>query len=94
VPDALHRKLTVRAAESGQTLSDYLRAELGRLAARRLVRAGEVSPERAAEAMADRRDLVEVLLSFERFSVVATMLPRSGRIQEDSGGTLRISSAP
>ena len=34
VPDALHRKLKVRAAASGQTLSDYLLAELERLAAR------------------------------------------------------------
>ena len=34
VPDALHRKLKVRAATSGQTLSDYLLAELVRLAAR------------------------------------------------------------
>ena len=34
VPDALHRKLKVRAADSGQTLSDYLLAELERLAAR------------------------------------------------------------
>jgi plasmid stability protein len=34
VPDALHRKLKVRAAEAGQTLSDYLLAELERLAAR------------------------------------------------------------
>jgi antitoxin FitA len=34
VPDALHRKLKVRAAGSGQTLSDYLMAELERLAAR------------------------------------------------------------
>ena len=34
VPDALHRKLKVRAAGSGQTLSDYLLAELVRLAAR------------------------------------------------------------
>ena len=30
VPDALHRKLKVRAAGSGQTLSDYLLAELER----------------------------------------------------------------
>jgi Antitoxin FitA-like, ribbon-helix-helix len=28
VPDALHRKLKARAADSGQTLSDYLLAEL------------------------------------------------------------------
>jgi plasmid stability protein len=34
VPDALHRKLRVRAAGSGQTLSDYVLAELERLAAR------------------------------------------------------------
>ena len=34
VPDALHRKLKVRAAASGQTMSDYLLAELERLAAR------------------------------------------------------------
>src|SRR4029077_3487760 len=34
VPDALHRKLKVRAVEAGQTLSDYLLAELERLAAR------------------------------------------------------------
>src|SRR3972149_5902103 len=34
VPDTLHRKLKVRAADSGQTLSDYLLAELVRLAAR------------------------------------------------------------
>jgi plasmid stability protein len=34
VPEALHRKLKVRAADSGQTLSDYLLAELERLAAR------------------------------------------------------------
>jgi antitoxin FitA len=34
VPDALHRKLKARAAGSGQTLSDYLLAEIERLAAR------------------------------------------------------------
>ena len=34
VPDALHRKLKARAAVSGQTLSDYLLAEIERLAAR------------------------------------------------------------
>ena len=34
VPDALHRKLKARATDSGQTLSDYLTAELERLAAR------------------------------------------------------------
>ena len=34
VPDSLHRKLKVRAAAAGQTLSDYLLAELERLAAR------------------------------------------------------------
>ena len=34
VPDALHRKLKVRAAASGRTLSDYLLEEMTRLAAR------------------------------------------------------------
>lgn len=34
VPDALHRKLKIRAADLGQTLSDYLLGELERLAAR------------------------------------------------------------
>jgi antitoxin FitA len=34
VPDALHRKIKARAASSGQTLSDYVLAELERLAAR------------------------------------------------------------
>lgn len=34
VPDALHRKLKVRAADAGQTLSDYLLAELERVAGR------------------------------------------------------------
>jgi plasmid stability protein len=34
VPDALHRKLKSRAADSGRTLSDFLLAELARLAAR------------------------------------------------------------
>ena len=34
VPDALHRTLKARALNAGQTLSDYLLAELERLAAR------------------------------------------------------------
>jgi hypothetical protein len=34
VPDALHRTLKSRAADSGQTLSDFLLTELQRLAAR------------------------------------------------------------
>jgi plasmid stability protein len=33
VPDALHRKIKARAAQSGMTLSDYLLAELERTAA-------------------------------------------------------------
>jgi plasmid stability protein len=33
VPDGLHRKLKARAAIAGQTLSDYLRGEMERLAA-------------------------------------------------------------
>jgi plasmid stability protein len=34
VPDALHRRLKARALHSGKTLSDYLLAELERLASR------------------------------------------------------------
>ena len=34
VPEALHRKLKSRAADAGQTLSDFLLTELARLAAR------------------------------------------------------------
>lgn len=34
VPETLHRTLKARAADAGQTLSDYLLAELERLAAR------------------------------------------------------------
>ena len=34
VPAAIHRTLKVRAAGAGQTLSDYLLAELERIAAR------------------------------------------------------------
>lgn len=34
VPDTLHRTLKIRAADAGQSLSDYLLAELERLAAR------------------------------------------------------------
>ena len=32
-PDAVHRKIKARAAQSGMTLSDYLRAEIERMAA-------------------------------------------------------------
>ena len=33
VPEALHRKVKVRAAQAGMSLSDYLRAEIERIAA-------------------------------------------------------------
>jgi plasmid stability protein len=33
VPDGLHRKLKARAAMAGQSLSDYLLAEIARIAA-------------------------------------------------------------
>ena len=35
VPDDVHRELKVRAAQAGMSLSDFLNAELARLAARR-----------------------------------------------------------
>lgn len=34
VPDTLHRKLKVRAAEADMTLSDYIKLELEQMAAR------------------------------------------------------------
>ena len=34
VPDALHRKLKIRAAEADMTLSDYIKQELELMAAR------------------------------------------------------------
>ena len=37
VPDTVHRKLRVRAAQEGLSLSEYLRRELVRLAGRRSV---------------------------------------------------------
>jgi antitoxin FitA len=42
VPDQLHRKLKVRAAEQGVSLSDYILAELRRVADR-------ISPQELAE---------------------------------------------
>lgn len=33
VPDAVHRRIKARAAQSGMSLSDYLRAEIERFAA-------------------------------------------------------------
>lgn len=42
VPDQLHRKLKVRAAEQGVTLSDYILVELRRLSER-------ISPRELAE---------------------------------------------
>ena len=65
VPDALHRRLKSRAALEGMSLSDYLLAELGRVAERptlaelreRLERrpavAPNVSPEQAVRAERD-----------------------------------------
>lgn len=63
VPDEIHRELKVRAAHSGMSLSDYLNAELARLATTRplseLVEAlgGEMvlEPGRAAEAVRSGR---------------------------------------
>lgn len=65
VPDTLHRKLKARALDSGQTLSDYLLAELERLAERptraemraRLHRRKPVSLKtRAAAVIRDERE--------------------------------------
>jgi len=58
VPDALHRTLKARAALEGMSLSDYLRAEMQRLAQRptvaelrrRLAERSEVAPSEPAAA--------------------------------------------
>jgi plasmid stability protein len=65
VPDALHRKLKSRAALEGMSLSDYLLAELRRVAERptlgelreRLERRSAVNPTVSPEqAVRDERD--------------------------------------
>ncbi len=65
VPDELHRKLKVRAAMNGQSLSDYLIAEVRAVAERptaaeiryRLLSRAPVKTSRsAADAVRDERD--------------------------------------
>ncbi len=65
VPEGLHRKLKARAAVEGMSLSDYLVAEMRRLAERptlaelrdRLSRRNPVAPSVSpAEAVRDERD--------------------------------------
>ena len=65
VPDDLHRTLKARAAKAGQTLSDYILADVRRLASRptleemldRLDRLPPVaSPESAADAVRAERE--------------------------------------
>ncbi len=65
VPDELHRKLKVRAAMNGQSLSDYLIAEVRAVAERPtaaeirhrlLSRAPVKTRESAADAVRDERD--------------------------------------
>ena len=65
VPDELHRELKVRAARSGRSLSDYLLAELRRIAGRptmadllrRIQRRGRVRPSApAADIVRETRD--------------------------------------
>lgn len=59
VPDEVHRELKMRAAKSGMSLSDFLNAELARLAARRpleelIAELGgtlQLAPGEAAEAV-------------------------------------------
>jgi plasmid stability protein len=65
VPDDVHRVLRTRAAEAGQSLSDYLLDELTRVAERPLVadvlarasaRHGGASVEEIVTAVRSRRD--------------------------------------
>lgn len=56
VPDALHRKLKARAAMAGMSLSDYLTAELRRVAERPTVeemreRLSKLEPVSSSEAI-------------------------------------------
>ena len=63
VPDGIHRELKVRAARAGMSLSDFLNAELARVAARRPL-----------EELIAELDLERVLKSGEAAEAV-----RSGR---------------
>ena len=65
VPDSLHRTLKSRAALEGMSLSDYLRAEIERVAQRPTVdemrrrlaaRAPVIPTQRAADAVRAERD--------------------------------------
>lgn len=63
VPEPLHRELKARAALAGQSLSEYLRAELERVAARptmpaflQRVRDRTPTPTRTSAADAVRRE--------------------------------------
>jgi antitoxin FitA len=65
VPDGLHRTLKARAALSGMSLSDYLVAEIRRVAERPTIaelrerlerRTGVNSPVSAADAVREERD--------------------------------------
>jgi plasmid stability protein len=65
VPDALHRKLKLRAALAGMSLSDYLLGEIGEMARRptleelreRLEQRSEVNPSvTPAQAIRAERD--------------------------------------
>jgi plasmid stability protein len=58
VPDALHRTLKARAAEAGMSLSDYLLAEVRRVAERPTVaqmraRLAQLTPIETEESAAD-----------------------------------------
>jgi plasmid stability protein len=58
VSDTLHRKLKVRATEADMTLSDYIKAELERMAARPTLgqiaaRLGALEPVEPHEAVVD-----------------------------------------
>ncbi|HEU4630017.1 MAG TPA: hypothetical protein VFS08_09720 [Gemmatimonadaceae bacterium] len=52
VPDRLHRKLKMRAAEAGMSLTDYLLAEIRRIAER-------PTPEEMRTRLLEQRSAVE-----------------------------------
>ncbi len=66
VPDALHRELKVRAAQTGMTLSDYLLAELQVLAVRPTMREWLARSEGWAPVEASELPAVAIAAERER----------------------------
>jgi hypothetical protein len=68
VPEQVHRTLKARAALRGQTLSDYLRGEMARLAARPSPDELEALLDREAPSELGRSSVAEVRRARERLA--------------------------